>query len=51
MKKGHSVRLCKLRKFSVPMGVLKWNPKNSKVPNVPVNAHGPKFVRGPNLAS
>jgi len=26
MKKGHSVRFCKIRKFSVPKGILKWVP-------------------------
>ena len=28
MKKGHSVRFCRVRKFSIPRGVLKWVPKN-----------------------
>jgi len=51
MKKGHSVRFCRVRNFFVPKGILKWVPKNSKVPNVPTNTHGPKFTRGPNLAT
>ena len=51
LKRGHTIRFCKVSRFSIPRGVLKWVPKNSKVPNVPVNAHGPKFVREPNLAS
>jgi len=54
MKKGHSVRFCRVRKFFVHRDVLKWVPTNSKVPNdqnILVNAQGPKFVRGPNLAS
>jgi len=42
MKKGHSVRLCKIRKFSIPKGVMKWVPKISKVPNDQTNAKGPK---------
>jgi len=51
MKKGNSIRFCRVRKLFVPRSVLKWVPKNSKVPNDPVNAHGPKFTRGPNLIS
>jgi len=42
MKKGHSVRFCRVRKFSVPRGVLKWVPKNSNIPNdqnIPINTH------------
>ena len=31
-KKGHSVRFCKIRKFFVPKGILKWIPKDPKVP-------------------
>ena len=50
MEKDHTVRFCRVWRFSVPKGVLKWVPKNSKVLNVRVNAHGPKFIRGPNLA-
>jgi len=46
MKKGHYVRFYRVRNFSVPRGVLKWVPKNSKVPNDPINSHGPKFKRG-----
>jgi len=51
MKMSHIVRFCRVRRFSVSKGVLKWVPKNSKVPNFLINAHGPKFVRGSNLAS
>jgi len=51
MKRGHSVRFCRVRKFYVPKGILKWVPKNSKDPNPSVNTHGPTFVREPNLAS
>ena len=32
MRKGHSVRFCKIRKKFVPKGILKWVPKNPKVP-------------------
>jgi len=51
MKKGHSVRFCRIRKFSVPKGILKWVPKNPKVPWKHINASGPKFIRGPDLAT
>ena len=51
MKKGHSVRFCKIRKVFVPQGILKWVPKILKVPKVATNIIGPKFIRGPNLAS
>ena len=33
MRKGHFVRFCKIRKVSVPKGILKWVPKNPKVPS------------------
>jgi len=51
MKKGYSVRLCKIRKVYVPKGILKWVSKILKVPKVATNIIGPKFIRGPNLAS
>ena len=51
MKKGHSVRFCKIRKVSFLKGILKWVPKILKVPKVATNIIGPKFIRGPNLAS
>ena len=51
MKKGHSVRFCKIRKVYVPKGILKWVPKILKVPKLATNTHGPKFIRGQNLAS
>ena len=50
MKRGHSVRFCNIRNFSVPKGNLKWVPKVSEVPKVPTNIIGPKFIRGANLA-
>jgi len=51
MKRGHSVRYYKIRKFFVPKGVMKWIPKNPKASTDPINDHGPKFVRGPNLVA
>jgi len=51
MEKGHSVRFCKIRKFFVSKGILKWVPKNSKDSNDPINANRPEFVREPNLAT
>jgi len=51
MRKGHSVRFFKIRKVYVPSGVLKWVRKNPKVPNNQVNLYGPKFIKGPNLAT
>jgi len=49
MKKDHSVRFCKIKNFSVPKGVMKWIPKNPKDSKDPIDTHGPKFVRRPNL--
>ena len=51
MKKGHSVRLCKIRKYYVPKGFMKWIPKGCDVSNSKEKPSGPKFVRGPNLAT
>ena len=51
MRKGHFVRFCKIHKFFVPKGILKWVPNNPKVPNNQINTRGPKFIRGPYLAS
>jgi len=45
MKRGHSVRLYKIRKFSVPKGVMKWIPKNPKGLKDPIDAHGPVPTR------
>jgi len=42
MKKGHSVRNCRIRKFSVPKGLVRWVPKNTS------NTAGPKLNRVPN---
>jgi len=51
MRRCHSVRYCKIRKFSVPKVFIKWIPKNLKASTDPINDHGPKFVRGPNLVA
>jgi len=51
MKKGHSVRFCKIRKFSVSMGFMKWIPKGCEVPNEKKKSIGPTFVKGPNLVA
>ena len=51
MKRGHSVRFCNIRKFFVPKGILKWVPKVFEIPKTSTNIIGPKFIRGPNLAS
>ena len=51
MKKGHSIRFCRIRRLSVPKGILKWVPKDLNVPWKHINTHGPKFVRGPDLAT
>jgi len=32
MKRGNTIRFCRVRRFSVPKGILKWVPKVSKVP-------------------
>jgi len=49
MKRGHSVGFCKIRKYFVPKGIMRWIPKDSEVPSDKCNAKGPAFVRGPNL--
>jgi len=51
MKNGHIVRFCRVRRFSIPKGILKWVPWVFKVPKLPTNIIGPTFIRGPNLAS
>ena len=51
MKKGHTIRFYKVRRFFIPKGIMKWVAKVSKVPKVPNKIIGPKFIRGPNLAS
>ena len=51
MKRGHSVRFCKIRKYYVPNGILKWVPKGCEVSNDKAESKGPTFVRGPNLVA
>jgi len=51
MKKGHSVRFCKIRKFYVPRGFMKWIPKGCEVSNEKNKSIGPTFVKGPNLVA
>ena len=51
MKKGHLVRFCKIRKFFVPRGFMKWIPKGCEVPNEKKKSIGPTFVKGPNLVA
>jgi len=41
MRKGHSIRFCKLRKVLVPGGILKWVPKNLKGSYNQFNSNGP----------
>jgi len=51
MKKGHSVRFCKIRKFSIPRGYMKWIPKECEVPNEKKKPIGSTFVKGQNLVA
>ena len=51
MKRGHSVRFCKIRKYVVPRGFMKWIPKCSKGSNDVYKPNGPTFIRGPNLCT
>ena len=51
MKRGHSVRFCKIRKYSFPRGFMKWIPKGCEVSNDKNKANGPTFVRRPNLVA
>jgi len=49
MKRGHSVRFCKIRKYFVPKGIMRWIPKGSEVFRDKAESKGPTFVRGPNI--
>ena len=49
MKKGHSVRFCKIRNFSVSRGFMKWIPKGCEVSNDKSKPNGPTFVRDQTL--
>jgi len=51
MSRGHYVRFCKIRKYFVPKGIMRWIPKGYEVPNDKCNAKGLTFVRGPNLGT
>ena len=51
MKRGHSVKLCKIRKYYVPKGIMRWIPNGSEVPSDKCNTKGPTFVRGLNLVA
>ena len=51
MKRGHSVRFCKIRKYFVPKGIMRWIPKGSEVSSDKVESKGPTFVRGPNFVA
>jgi len=54
MKRGHSVRFCKIRKYFFPRGFMKWIPKGCEVSNDKNKSSGPTFVRvvrGPNLVA
>ena len=51
MKRGHSIRFCKIRKYSVPRGFMKWISKGCEVSNDKNKSNGPTFVRGPNLVA
>jgi len=44
MRKGHSVRFCKVRKILVPRCLLKWVPKILKVPKIATNIIVLKFI-------
>jgi len=51
MKRGHSVRFCKIRKYYITKGILQWIPKGCEVSNDKDKSKGPTFVRGPNLVA
>jgi len=49
MRKGHSIRFCKIRKSLVPKGIFKWIPRNFDGFKDKSNMKGPKFFKGSNL--
>ena len=51
MKRGHSVRFYKIRKYVVPKGFMKWIPKCNKDSIDERKPNGPTFIRGPNLCT
>jgi len=46
MKRGHSVRLCKIRKYFVPKGIMRWIPKDSGVPSDECKSKGDQHLKG-----
>ena len=51
MKRDNSVRFCKIRKYSIPKGIMRWIPKDSGVPSNECKSKEPTFKRGPNLCT
>jgi len=51
MKRDHYVRFCKIRKYFVPRGFMKWIPKGCEVSNDKNKSNGATNVRGPNLVT
>jgi len=51
IKRGHSVRFCKIKKYFIPKGIMRWIPKGSEVSSDKAESKGPAFVRGPNLVA
>jgi len=51
MKIGHSVRFCKIRKYVILIGFMKWIPKCCKGSYDECKPNGPTFIRGPNLCT
>jgi len=46
MKRGHSVRFCKIRKHVVPKGLMKWIPKGNKALIDKYKTDGTTFISG-----
>jgi len=51
MKRGHYVRFCKIMKYSIPKGIMKWIPKGCEVSNDKGKSKEPTFVKRPNLVA
>jgi len=51
MKKGHFVRFCKIRKYVVPKGLMKWIPKGNKGLIDECKPNGTTFIMGPILCT
>jgi len=41
MKRGHSIRFCKIRKYFIPKGILKWITKVVRFPMIKLNQKDP----------